>query len=440
ILIIYGTITYLDKSSKKAPLLSVRSMMLNGSPQPMTENLVLPYKKYDVQFQLAGISLRNPENIRYKYQLKGLSDSWRELGASGKINRTLAHGTYTLKVIASKNDGDWNSAPLEYTFSVKRPFWFTWFFWIAVIIAVGLGFAVYVNYRTNKLIKDKAELETIVNQRTEEIQEQKTEIERSRDEIAKYAKDITDSIRYAKRIQKAIFPAWQEVKKMLPDAFVFFQSKDLVSGDFYFADQLGDQTIFCAVDCTGHGVPGGFMSIVANNLLTQAVRQEGLTKPSDILEFLNHGVTNTLHQTYDEASVKDGMDIALYTWNKKTNILEYAGAYNPLFIYRDGELMETKGNRFPCGSFVGEDERKFTNHEIPVQKGDMLYVFSDGYADQFGGPSGKKFMMRRFRSFLQQIHTKPVEEQHTMLDKQLKNWKGKLEQVDDIVILGVRIS
>ena len=265
-------------------------------------------------------------------------------------------------------------------------------------------------------------------------------MQKAKDEIAKYAKDITDSITYAKRIQNAIFPDWASVAQILPDAFVFFRSKDLVSGDFYFVDKISDKIIFCPVDCTGHGVPGAFLSIVANNLLKQAVRQEGLTKPTDILEYLNHGVTNTLHQTYEETSVKDGMDIALCCWDTTNNLLEYAGAYNPLFIYRGGELLETKGNRFPCGAFVGEEIRTFTNHEIPVQKDDMVYVFSDGYADQFGGPKGKKFMMKRFRTFLQNIHAKTAHEQHALIEEQLKDWKGDLEQVDDIVVMGVRIT
>ena len=296
-----------------------------------------------------------------------------------------------------------------------------------------------VRYRTYRLLRDKAVLEQVVFERTQEIQEQKTEIEQSRDEIAKYAKDITDSIKYARRIQKAIFPALRDVQEILPESFVFFQSKDLVSGDFYFAERVGSKRIFCAVDCTGHGVPGGFMSIVASNLLKQAVLQLGLTKPSDILEYLNRGVSNTLHQTYEESTVKDGMDIALCCWDNEKNVLEYAGAYNPLYLFRNGKLVEYKGDRFPVGTFVGEEIRQFTNHTIPLKKGDMIYVFSDGFSDQFGGPQGKKFMVRRFKELLQSIHEEPVDKQHDLIAKQLKNWKGNFEQVDDIVIMGIRI-
>lgn len=430
---------FIDKSSKKPPRLSISGMRVSGKHQSMTDELRLPYGKYEVEFQLAGISLRNPEGTKYKYQLQGLSDTWLILEGSDKIHNTLGAGDYKLTVYASKNGGDWTEVPVIYEFSISSPFWNTWWFWTLSILITGFGVISFVRYRTYRLITDKADLEQIVTERTLEIQAQKSEIERSRDEIAKYAKDITDSIKYANRIQQAIFPSWRDVQEILPECFVFFQSKDLVSGDFYFAEKVGSKRIFCAVDCTGHGVPGGFMSIVANNLLQQAIKQVGLTKPSDILEYLNLGVSNTLHQTYEESSVKDGMDIALCTWHTETNVLEYAGAYNPLYIFRNGELIEYKGNRFPVGTFVGEEIREFTNHSIPLQSGDMIYVFSDGFSDQFGGPAGKKFMIRRFRDMLTKVHTKPLSEQRELIDKELRDWQGSLEQIDDIVIMGVKI-
>ncbi|MCB9186574.1 MAG: SpoIIE family protein phosphatase [Flavobacteriales bacterium] len=429
----------IDRSSKAKPQLSISSMWVFDQEQPLIQDLKLPYKKYDISFKLAGISLRNPDALTYKYQLKGLSDSWKTLEGTDKIETSLSYGTYTLSVYASKNGGPWTDEPVTYTFTILRPFWLSWWFWTIFSLAVTIGVIVFVRYRTYKLIKDNEELEALVQERTIEIQEQKAEIENSRDEIAKYAKDITDSIKYAKRIQKAIFPAWKEVVDILPEAVVFFQSKDLVSGDFYIAEQVGDKRIFAAIDCTGHGVPGGFMSIMGNNLLQQAIRQAGLTRPSEILEYVNQGLTETLHQTYEESSVKDGMDIALCTWDSKTNVLEFAGAYNPMYLFQNGELIEFKGDRFPVGAFIDEEIRQFTNHQIKVNSGDMVYVFSDGFSDQFGGPNGKKFMLRRFKDMLKTIHKKPVDEQYDLLAKYLKNWKGNLEQVDDICVVGVRI-
>ncbi|MCB0756424.1 MAG: SpoIIE family protein phosphatase, partial [Flavobacteriales bacterium] len=431
----------IDKASKAAPQLSISSIKVFDKEQPLTENLSLPYDKYDITFILAGISLRDPEAIRYKYQLLGASESWNiEERKDELFFPGISNGNYQLNVYASRNGGPWTTEPVSYQFSINRPFWLSWWFWILSGLAISAAVIGFVRYRTFRLIRDKAELEQIVQERTVEIQQQKTEIEKSRDEIAKYAKDITDSIKYAKRIQKAIFPAWQDIKEVLPESLVFYQSKDLVSGDFYFADKVGDKRIFAAVDCTGHGVPGGFMSIVANNLLQQAIKQVGLTKPSEILNYASHGITNTLHQTFEESSVKDGMDIAICCWDEKAGILEFAGAYNPLYIFRDGKLLETKADRFPVGTFVGETVNEFTNHEIKVQKGDMVYVFTDGFADQFGGPQGKKFMMNRFRKMLSDVHSKPVDEQFELLSKTLKQWKGNLEQVDDICVVGVRIS
>ncbi|MCF8459160.1 MAG: SpoIIE family protein phosphatase [Flavobacteriales bacterium] len=431
----------IDKSSKSLPQLSIGGMKLFDQNQPLTSNLILPYKQYKVTFNLAGISLRNPDNIRYKWKLEGYSDYWSEEISQSEIQiQRLEDGDYTLQVIASKNGGEWTTEPVEYSFVIEKPWWRTWWFYLFCVVGISGLILAFVRYRVYRLMIDKQELETIVTERTIEIQEQKSEIERSRDEIAKYAKDITDSIKYAKRIQNAIFPTLEDVNKVIPESFVLFKSKDLVSGDFYFAEKIGDERIFCAVDCTGHGVPGGFMSIVANNLLHQATKQLKLTKPSEILEYLNQGVTNTLHQTYEESSVKDGMDIALCSWNKNKNTLQFAGAYNPLYLFRDGELIEYRGDRFPVGRFVGEESNSFKNHEIKVKKGDMLYIFSDGFSDQFGGPEGKKFKVRRFKAMLQEVQSYSIENQFKIVNEQLENWIGDLEQIDDIVLIGVRIS
>jgi ligand-binding sensor domain-containing protein/serine phosphatase RsbU (regulator of sigma subunit) len=440
----HGVVRYnpsIDKASRTVPRLSISGMRVFDKPMQLEDNMVLPYNKYSISFQLSGISLRSPEAIRYRYQLLGFSDQWSEEFATNVVHfPRLEDGEYTLNVIASKNGGEWNTVPASFSFTIARPFVRTVPFYVMSVVILIAAIGGFVRYRTVKLMSDKLELESQVNQRTLEIQQQKEEIEMSRDEIARYAKDITDSIKYAQRIQSAIFPEWNKTTAILPNSFVFFRSKDIVSGDFFFAEQAGDCSIFAAVDCTGHGVPGGFMSIVANNLLQQAVKQMGLTKPSEILDFLNEGVTNTLHQTYEESSVKDGMDISLCTLNKREGTMQFAGAYNSLYLFRDGALHIYKGDRFPVGMFVGEERRAFSNIELKIQTGDMYYLFSDGYADQFGGPFGKKLKLHGFRAILEEIHQEPIDRQKELLALKLEQWQGNLDQVDDIVVMGVQIS
>lgn len=440
----HGVVRYdpsIDNLRKNTPKLSIFGMRVNDEPVSMVDNLSLPFKQYSIAFDIAGISLRDPESIRYKYRLLGFSEAWSDEFSSHIIQfPRLEDGEYTLEVIANKNEGAWSSDPIRYAFVIEKPLWRTWPFYTLTFIALIASVGGFVRYRTVKLMSDKLALENLVSERTEEIQHQKEEIEKSRDEIARYAKDITDSIKYAQRIQSAIFPEWESLKAILPNSFVFFRSKDIVSGDFFYAEKVGDLRIIAAVDCTGHGVPGGFMSIVANNLLTQAVKQMGLTKPSEILDYLNEGITNTLHQTYEESSVKDGLDIAICTLNVKTRKLEFAGAYNPLYLFRNQELIIYRGDRFPVGMFVGEEAKRFANVEIQLQEDDVFYIFSDGFADQFGGPRGKKLKLHGFRDLLLSIHKTPVDQQHAALALKLEQWMGNLDQVDDIVIIGVHIA
>lgn len=305
------------------------------------------------------------------------------------------------------------------------------------------------------------ELEQKVRERTAEIEKQKEEISAQRDsleeqrnmlsdanaslqqaytEIEEKNRHIEDSIRYAKRIQNAILPPDQYVRRLFADYFILYLPKDIVSGDFYWVSHSDNKVFIAAVDCTGHGVPGAFMSIVGHDRLNYAVNVENAARPATILNSLNKGVTDTLRQTRSEISVKDGMDIALISIDFDNNKLEFAGAFNPLYHIRDNELNQVAADKFPVGAFVGEELNKFKNHEFDLNSGDVLYVFSDGYADQFGGPKNKKFMTKRFRELLLEIHQQPMKKQKEELSKRIYEWMGTDNtQVDDILVIGIRI-
>jgi serine phosphatase RsbU (regulator of sigma subunit) len=258
-------------------------------------------------------------------------------------------------------------------------------------------------------------------------------------EIIHQKQEITDSINYARRIQESILPPDSYVKSRLEDSFILYKPKDIVSGDFYWVEKMNDYAVFAAVDCTGHGVPGALMSVVGFNILNQAVNERQLVKPSEILAFLDAGVNNMLRQSTEMNSVKDGMDLALCSLNPERNLLQYAGAYNSLYIVQDNQLKEIKADKFPIGVNLDGRADTYTNHEVPVKKGDCVYLFSDGYADQFGGPLGKKYKYNTFRKLLLEVHHKPMDEQRAILDRTIEEWRGELEQVDDILVMGIRI-
>ena len=292
----------------------------------------------------------------------------------------------------------------------------------------------------SELDENERFLEAKVVERTEEVVKQKEEIETKNEILEVLYKQVTDSIRYAKRIQEAILPPQSILRIILPNSFILYKPKDIVSGDFYWVEQKNGKTLFSAVDCTGHGVPGAFMSIVAYNILKYVVNNNNETQPARILDALNIGVSETLHQSNSETQSKDGMDLALCSIDFQKKELEFAGAFNPLYLIREGELLEYKADKFPIGYYTGTTAKPYKNNVIGLKSGDMVYVFSDGYVDQFGGPSGKKFMANQFRNLLLQICDKPVEEQKKILDHQLIDWQGVHEQVDDILVIGIKIS
>ncbi|HTB05809.1 MAG TPA: PAS domain S-box protein [Bacteroidia bacterium] len=253
-------------------------------------------------------------------------------------------------------------------------------------------------------------------------------------------KDILDSINYAKLIQDAIFPPEELIKELLPQSFILFKPKDIISGDFFWVEKFDNKTYIAAVDCTGHGVPGALLSIVGYNLLSKSVNEHGYTKPSEILNRLSSGINKTLRQTIENSGIKDTMDIALCSIDRATNTLEFAGAYNSLYLIRKNELIEIEADRFPIGVFLGGELQKFTNHEMPLEKGDTIYLYSDGYPDQFGGPNGKKLKYKGFKDILLSMQQMPINEQKDTLNRTIEEWKWMSEeQTDDILIIGIRI-
>ncbi|MCX8081463.1 MAG: SpoIIE family protein phosphatase [Bacteroidia bacterium] len=299
-----------------------------------------------------------------------------------------------------------------------------------------LGHAL-IQMRDN-LAQNERLLEQKVIERTEEVMRQKEEIEAKNKELEFLYKQVTDSIHYAKRIQEAILPPPSVLRSVLKKYFVFYRPKDIVSGDFYWVAQKQNISFFATVDCTGHGVPGAFMSLVGYNILRDIILNTSLEKPGDILNYMRDEVKKTLHSAGMESKSKDGMDMTLCRIDFNTLELQYAAAFNPLMIVRNGEIIEGKVNKFPIGVHV-LDTQPFDNHVFQLQPNDTLYLFSDGYPDQFGGPKGKKFMIGKFKKLLLEASKMDVEDQKIYFEKTLDNWQGSHDQVDDILVMGIRI-
>lgn len=303
--------------------------------------------------------------------------------------------------------------------------------WIHIMIysfltVLTIGFVVLASYLqelTGRKLFSKNQL----------IIQQANDLEIAHESLHEKNTELLDSIHYAKRIQTAILPPDALIKTALPDSFILYKPKDIVAGDFYWLFQSDTTTYFAAADCTGHGVPGAMVSVICNSGLNRSVNEFGLSEPGEILDQTRDLVIQEFEKSDED--VMDGMDIALCALNGME--LKYAGASNPLWIIRNGELLETKANKQPIGKYF--NRTSFDTHTIALEKGDILYLFSDGYADQFGGEKGKKLKSSAFKKMLIDIHTKPMSHQKEALNTGFETWQGNHEQIDDVCVIGVRI-
>lgn len=266
------------------------------------------------------------------------------------------------------------------------------------------------------------------------IEDQKKIVEAQKELVEERSKEVLDSINYARRLQQAILPSGRRLTECLPNHFILYQPKDIVAGDFYWVEKHGDSVFFAAADCTGHGVPGALVSVVCSNALHRTLKEFGITEPGKMLDRVRELVVETFSK--NETEVKDGMDISLCVYHEKKNELQWSGANNPLWLVRNNELIEYKPNKQPVGFHSGAEP--FSTHIVPLEKNDILYLFTDGYQDQFGGDKGKKFKAANLKSLLLKIHGLSLADQHQTLAIGLDQWRGSLEQVDDVCIMGVK--
>jgi ligand-binding sensor domain-containing protein/serine phosphatase RsbU (regulator of sigma subunit) len=422
-----------DNKKQNAPVNIINSVTINNVEYPYQNFYNLPYRKsYNVRVSFAGINFKNPEKVYYSTYLENFEDDWTEASESREITYNLQDGRYKFNLLSVNEDGLTQDNPLSFEINIKKPLWRTWWF-ILSLLGVAVGIVIIIFREREKAQKKIQEyLEKELEARTSVVMQQKARLEVQNLEI-------TDSINYARRIQSSILPDLKRLKEHFREAYIMFKPRDIVSGDFYWFDKLDDDKfILVCADSTGHGVPGAFMSMIGSTLLQDIVTRQRITKPSEILSMLDKQIFSTLNQNLDVGVSNDGMDIIVCEFTMKNRHIRFASAMRPVLIVMNGESYYIKGNRASIGGQTVM-EKYFDDQEYYLNEGDVIYMFTDGLPDQFGGPDGKKMKIARLKTFLEGICSLPVDKQEEALVKFYNEWKGDCEQVDDILFMGVKI-
>ena len=425
--------TSFEKRKKVEPLTRITRFRVNLKNREMTPNLELAHDEKSIHFDYGSIFLTNPTGVSYKVMLQGADLDWLPESKQRDINYPfLPPNKYTFKLLTKTEGGTWNPEPITYSFVILPPIWQRWWFILSLFIALSAVVILYINIREQNLQREKHILEEKVQERTAEVVQKNTE-------LADKNQAITDSIRYAKRIQDAILPDNEHIKELIDEYFILFKPRDIVSGDYYWMTEQNNTVIIAAVDCTGHGVPGAFMSMLGIAFLNEIVNKKEDIKANEILNELREYVISSLKQRGKKMEAQDGMDMALCIIDFKKKELQFAGANNPLYLIRKGgEITEIRGDKMPIGIYYRKEE-SFTNHNLKFEKGDSFYIFTDGLVDQFGGPKERKFMKKRFKELLLTHQDKTMEEQKAILNNAVETWRGDLHQVDDMLVIGCKL-
>ncbi len=408
------------------PIVNVTSFKLNEKEIDYTRDTILPFDNYRLRIDFVGITFKSSTHILFQYKLEGYDVDW-----SDKTNTAFAQygklsdGEYTFLLRAFNNDGVSNQSPFSIKIKIAAPIWKRPWFIILCIAIVIYGFYLVLKIRDRNHRQFELQLQKALNEKTREVIFQKEEIEKKN-------KDITDSIRYAKRIQDAILPELDSLRKIIPESFIFFQPRDIVSGDFYWFNKYGDYLIVVCADATGHGVPGAFMSMIGSTLLKEIVSRKGIDSPAFALALLDEEIKILLRQTESEHhQTQDGVDIVICEINLKTHFVRIASTKRPVLVSKDNQLHIIKKE--------SAEARQYETKDVQLSKGDTLYLFTDGYPDQFGGDDGKKIKIANVRTVLDQIQSLPIAKQEMIIENYFNNWKGGYEQIDDVLFIGLKL-
>lgn len=393
--------------------------------------LTLDYDKNHLIFYFNAIDWHAPHKIKYSYLIKGHNKTWSTPSFESKADyRNLPYGNYTFKLRAIGASNVWTET-FEYKFKIHPPWWHTWWARFLYFLIAGLTMFNIVRWRTKKLKKQQLKLEKEVETATFKIRKQKDVIEQAH-------KETQDSINYAERIQRTFLATKEELDQNLTEYFILFKPKDIVSGDFYWAGQLQNGAFgVLNADSTGHGVPGAIMSILNVSSIEKAV-EKGVSNPAEIFNYSRRIIIDRLKKDGSVDGGKDGMDASFIAFNTDKTKMNYVAAQTPIWVIRKGELTIIKSEKMPVGNHLKNDS-PFVGGQFPLQKGDQIYTLTDGFQDQFGGPKGKKFMTKNLRELIVSISSLPMTEQRETLENTLKEWKGNLEQIDDICIIGIKV-
>lgn len=416
-----------DKKNLVPPIINVLSIKFNDKEIDSLKNIQLPYDDYKLRIDFIGISFKANSTVLYQYKLEGYDADWsdktdNQFAQYGK----LSEGEYTFLIRAFNNDDVSNEIPYSIKFSIAKPYWKrAWFIALCILIFFyTLYLIVKIRERNHRVFQ--AQLQKELNEKTREVIAQKDEIERKN-------KDITDSIRYAKRIQDALLPGINELKETFEESFIFYQPRDIVSGDFYWYRLFGKKLILACADATGHGVPGAFMSMIGSTLLKDITSRFEVTSPAHALAAMDAEIKLLLHQRDDDMDqTSDSVDLIICEIDIETFFVRICSTKRPVLVSKSGTVLTLKKE-------TGHHGRYETN-DIQLSKGDIIYLFTDGYPDQFGGEEGKKLKIANIKSLLDEVQTLPIEKQAMIIDRYFNRWKEGHEQVDDVLFIGVQMS